>query len=450
MIACLPALAALVWALAVMEVSRDPAAASDNLPSLNRFWIASAACWSTLTALAFLLTREPEHTQHGGRTILVVALVARVLIVATHDPGLSDDLWRYLFDGRAVATGHNPYHTAPIEIDSGQPRFPGEAELASRLNYPELVTIYLPTSQLVFGAIARVGLGAGLSIDSSATLFRGVFALFDLLVVVVLLRVLRRRGKSPWWAALYAWNPLVLTEIAGSGHQDILGVLVMVIALGIVDQRRDATVRWSTVFAVGALVKPIPVALAGFAARGVSLRRLLTGVAAGMGVAGLIMAPFALDGGVEAWNRWRETLGEFVDRWAFNGSIYPLILASLNDHDLAKWITALLLTGVFVILRIRRVSVWTASRAFLFAALLLSTTAHPWYLLWSLCLIPIAFEPAVWIASLTLPWAYIVLNDVDGWTVPTWTPWIIYAPIYLALGWSVWRSWSASRVDSTE
>ena len=86
---------------------------------------------------------------------------------------------------------------------------------------------------------------------------------------------------------------------------------------------------------------------------------------------------------------------------------------------------------------------WRSSRAMLFAMVLFSTTAHPWYILWALILTPVAFSPAVWIASLTLLFGYAQLGDVVEWNTPTWVMWMAYLPIYAALlldlGWKLVR-----------
>ncbi len=173
-------LAALVIALANLQIDRSPTAAAgaQNLRALWPFWIASASGWASLTALWMLLRRGPAEgwgrRTHQAIVILAVAIAARGAVVVTHEPSLSDDIYRYLFDGRNTAAGRNPYLQTPQE--SADER--GSSALGPLVNNPELHTIYLPTSQWVFAAVALGG-GAGEPAPAQPV-YRGGFGLLEL------------------------------------------------------------------------------------------------------------------------------------------------------------------------------------------------------------------------------------------------------------------------------
>src|SRR5215470_2269177 len=113
----LVALAALVWAMSGLHLDSNPTAeaARDNLRQLWPFWIASAATWAGLTAMWMILRRSPPAAG-GSREpfwklatmILLVALGVRAVLLVVHDPALSHDVYRYVFDGRNSAAGYNP------------------------------------------------------------------------------------------------------------------------------------------------------------------------------------------------------------------------------------------------------------------------------------------------------------------------------------------------------
>ena len=88
---------------------------------------------------------------------------------------------------------------------------------------------------------------------------------------------------------------------------------------------------------------------------------------------------------------------------------------------------------VLAIIMATSCSVWRIAMVYLFAAVLLSSTAHPWYLLWALALLPLRFNSALWVLSLTISWSYTVLIDANTWYLPTWVMVITYAPVYLVL-----------------
>ena len=102
-----------------------------------------------------------------------------------------------------------------------------------------------------------------------ATWYRLAFGLIDVLLIAVLLRWLRREGRSAWWAVAYAWNPLTVVEVAWSGHQEPIGVLLMVLGLSVVavpdasslpprkERRSSASALEGAFLAMAVAVKPL-------------------------------------------------------------------------------------------------------------------------------------------------------------------------------------------------
>src|SRR5690606_25968782 len=122
------------------------------------------------------------------------------------------------------------------------PMTPLGRDIAQRVNHPHLVTIYQPASQWVFFVFARGGdLLHAAAAEAQATVFRIGFVLLDMALIALLLHWLWREGRSPWYAVLYAWHPLTVSEIAASGHQDIVGVLPLLAAICLLVVPRRAT-----------------------------------------------------------------------------------------------------------------------------------------------------------------------------------------------------------------
>jgi hypothetical protein len=157
-------------------------------------------------------------------TILIMAAGFRLLFVF-HSPQMSDDIYRYLFDGRRLISGHNPYAFPP---DSADLRQEGLTDLAAKVNNPHLVTIYPPGAQLVFAAGALLG-----GITGMKLLLIGL----DLILVMFILRLLSALKLPPWRAILYAWHPLAVLEISASGHIDGAGLFFAFLALCLLTPR---------------------------------------------------------------------------------------------------------------------------------------------------------------------------------------------------------------------
>ena len=475
------ALALYLTALATLAI--DPSVTADasaaNLRALVPFWGTALLLWIALSFVWIALARrDPGPTRATTLTVLAVAAVARFVVVAGHQPALSDDIHRYVLDGQTLAVGINPYRDTPAErsgaVLTGRraaEAWPGERDLAARVNNPELHTVYLPASQWAFAAIAWPG---G---PPTALRFRAVYALLDLLTVAVIIVALTRRGRSAWWAALYGWHPLPLAEFAGSGHQDIIGILLLVTVLTIASGRRASTARtalWSALLAIATLVKPMTLPLAALILRRRSWQSWLVAFAAGAIVAGTLTA--SLLSGEQSRANLQATASRFALKWAHFGSVYPLTLKTIekvtnppeeawsdtsgskwtNDDQerLARWICLGLLVLIWLGLLVLRGgdedgdpdadSGWRRCRILLTAMVLLSSTAHPWYAAWALALAPIAMGRTLWVLSLTLllgyaAWVYTSVGGELRWGTDGWTAAVAYLPVYVMLAADVVR-----------
>jgi hypothetical protein len=508
------ALGAVVYSLATMTITRDATAAAGaaNLLELRTYWIASAVAWVMLTLVIVQLSRHargerttpaatstatspaispavarPDRSRSVALTILIIAAGARLAVVVTHRPALSDDMYRYMYDGENLAHGVNPYLPIPADnsvhafapirpLTTTHDTWPGERELAHRINNPELSTIYLPTSQWTFGGIAMLTRDAAWNLVRDERIFRAVFIAFDLIIIGFIIVLLHQRGKSLWWSIAYAWHPLPIAEIAGSGHQDVIGIALVMLAIVMWRESAQRVARWTIPLALASLVKPVVLPVTLVFLRGHSWRQWLLSIATGAVVCTAVAAPLWCTSGGEPIRALGDTSTRFSLKWAHFGSVYEPTLWVIeratntpeeyqaaddraamwtNDEQerLARMICLGLIALVVVMVVRSRLNVEAGVRVILLAMVLFSSTAHPWYLLWALALSPLAMSPAVWIASLTISWGYVQLGDVVDWTTPAWVLWIAYVPVYAALAWDLLpraRSATSRPADSSD
>jgi hypothetical protein len=466
-------LAALTAVLAALQIDRSGtvAAAQANGRALWPFWIASASGWAALTALWVLFCRRTpgEPMAGAGRIaalIIVVAVGARIAVLVTHEPALSDDVHRYTFDGRNLAHGVNPYVVRPADRIDAEERWPGEPAVVQVINNRELYTIYLPTSQWTFAAAGIATPSAASSPQAAARISRAVFTTFDVALIALILLALHRARRSPWWAALYAWHPLAVTEIAGSGHQESLGIALLVAALLVAATPPRRVWLWTGLLALSALVKPVVLPVAAFLLKDRRWQTWALSLVTGIAVCVVVAAPLWLTHNGEPLENLLDTAESFRLKWAHFGSVYePLlwmierVLPHWASHQQELWARRICVLTVLAIVagvwwRMNG-DAWRATRIMLLAMVLLSPAAHPWYLLWALALVPMAFGPAAWVASLTLPWGYAALAHVtpEGtaeWAVSPWLMVAAYAPVYAAVAADLWRRRSRWTVGGQE
>jgi len=317
--------------------------------------------------------------------VAVAALLRAALLPAA--PTLSDDLYRYAWDGRVLAAGIDPYAHAPADPALAPLR---DAVIHPRINHPALRTIYPPLAEAGFGLVGVVR--SALPHANELLLDKLWIVVNDLALCLLLCLACGRRG-SAWDAIVYAWNPLVVAEYAGSGHHDPTGIVWLVAALM---WSGRAPVRSALAAAAAVLVKLVALPALPFLAREWSRTARIAGALALLGGLGLYAALARGPGsGLEA----------FANHWRHNESLFAPLAALWGDHT-ARFVAAGLLATIVVLLLVSGVRTETGVRTTLKSALLLGPVLHPWYLGWVLALEPLGPSPAWLLLSCTALLAY--------------------------------------------
>ncbi|MFZ0285516.1 MAG: hypothetical protein WAL32_09815, partial [Terriglobales bacterium] len=182
-----------------------------------------------VAGIAYLLAiRELFSTPAFPRRVIVIGLsLAALWHVAflMRPPGADDDIHRYVWDGRVQRLGYNPYVVIPSD--------PALAALHTpetrTLNHPDLPSPYPAGAELFFRAVT--------AIHESVFALKVAFVLCDFAIILVLLDILRRGGQGAHWVLAFAWNPLLAVEVAGSGHIDIVGALLLLVSFAALGRR---------------------------------------------------------------------------------------------------------------------------------------------------------------------------------------------------------------------
>jgi len=428
----------------------------------------------------------------GGAWTVVGAAAALRLTLVLAPPALSDDVYRYAWDGRVLGAGYNPYDHAPADATLAHLR----GDEWERINNPELRTIYPPMAQALFAAWAAIW--------PTATGFKLLSSAFDIGVLCMIILLaggspFRRRGsprdeaqhRAVLAGVFYGLNPTVCIETGMSGHVEPLALLPMLVA-----------VLLSTRVHAGG--DPAP-ARSGF---GGWLAPPLLGLACATKLAPTLLWPVLAR---RDWRFWLgvpivlvavylpfssagqdlfETTGTFVRAWEGNAGLFALLKAAaarvigcvagvagpdeivrvawldglaralegtfftlhkdggfdptapgaftLNDLSLAaaKIAAGLCLITVLAACVARRCDPLRAAVWLFGATILLSPVVHPWYVLWVL---PFAAVRRDWpwlLLGGLVPLAYLPLDGWwarSAWESPAWVPWVEYGPFFAAV-----------------
>jgi len=362
---------------------------------------------------------------HRSRYLLAVlglAVLYRVILWPSA-PTLSDDIYRYIWEGRVLSNGFNPFALAPEAPELTHLR---DASIFPLVSRPNLTTIYPPLAQFIFAAASAV--------SYSIASMKAVFILFDLAVIALLLKILPALGKNPLRAAIYALNPLVIVEFSGSGHLDSAGIFFMMLALYLFLQRRH--LYPAAALSLSFLVKLMPVILLPALVR----KKSLSAIALFSAIAAAAFLPFA-GAGRQLW----ASLDIYTQHWMFNGSLYNLLLLLVPDNQLARRIAAALFClaaagAYYQFFKKDRTAqpehIFHQCLCVLGLFLLFTPVVHPWYVCWLVPLAAIAPNRACLLFSGLVFASYWVLREFAAsgqWQESPAVLLIEYAPCYSLL-----------------
>ncbi|MDH3253881.1 MAG: hypothetical protein OEM62_02740 [Acidobacteriota bacterium] len=396
--------------------------------------LASLFLWLAVTRL--------QRVSLATATVLGGALILRLVLLPV-PPTLSDDILRYVWDGKVAGAGYNPYRLSPASPDVEGLR----DDAWERLPHKDVPTVYPPLALALF-VFAAQGPFSLLSL-------KVLLAVADLTTCGLLLGLADRHGLHRSRVLLYAWNPLVVIEVAGMGHVDAIGVLASVATVSILAAGRGGRPRAAAVAACAAsaavLAKLIPLLAWPVWARKSSSFAVFLGTATALVVVCGVPVIVATGGVPPGYIR-------FGVSWEFNGPLFeplwrlldvlhvsPLVERGLNAakvmtgaHDFwnrfyplnyPQLIAKALLAACSVPFFLRawkQESLCRATGAVFAVLIFFSSTVYPWYLLWILPWAALERSRPWLLLSALVPLSYVPqFADIDlfpGLFCAIWVP----------------------------
>jgi len=351
----------------------------------------------------------PQSSQKKGLfLLLVVSLLPRLALLPAAP---SDDVNRYLWEGKLTELGVNPYQA--VADDPMYDQY--HDEYWEALNHRDRPTAYPPLAMQVF----RVVNGLAYSPMS----YKVVALLLDMLLIATLLALLRHYFLPQRWVLFYAFSPLSLLSYAAEGHFDIFMVLALALALLAHAKRWWGVCGAAVAVAVGVKI---------MAAVVVPLLLWRSGRRGWLVAALVFFLPL-----VFYW----ESLGSvghalflFGSGGGFNGPVHQLLSWILSpNYQLASMMVALLyiVCWLFAFWLMLKQRLWSAVLVALGALVLLSPIVHFWYLTWILPIIALRPKFSWALLSITCCLYFLVWDHQErglGWAMPLWAKWVFWTP----------------------
>ena len=394
------------------------------------------ACASGATLAYFLLLRGFWRRPVTSRRTFAIALLLSVAIRAPlvgPKVNSDSDMARYLWDGRVQTMGYSPYEVIPADPSMAATHTDetrGMPSSRSRTPYP-------PGAQLFFRLVV--------SIHDSTRTMKAALVVCDLMTILILWRWLALTGRPEWLVLTYAWNPLVVLEIAHSGHLDALGAMWIAASAYWLARRRTALATVAYILAV--TTKLLPIVLLPLYWRRVRLRDAVGGAT----LLTLLYLAYTRHGALPFGN-----VPNVVDHIRFNGPVFRF-LAGLTSSQAAAASAVGLGFAVAAWARWRLSATNPAAWAWPMAiALAAAPVIYPWYLLY--------LTPFLFVLT-TLPltaWTITVLSTYVVWHLAAQgAPWVVPTELVSweygipfvvgsVIAWRVFRSANVAKSTGTE
>jgi alpha-1,6-mannosyltransferase len=354
----------------------------------------------------------PQFPRHVILIGLVLAALCHVQFLRM-PPGPDDDIHRYVWDGRLQRLGYNPYLIVPSD--------PAFSELHTSetrtLNHPDVPTPYPAGAELFFRAVT--------AINESTFAFKVAFVLCDFAIVLVLLDLLRCSRQGMHWVLAYAWNPLLAIEVAGSGHIDIVGALLLLVSFYALARRWRAVA--AVTFGLAVSVKLLPIVLLPLYWKRVRIRDGILAII----VVGLLYVPFLTGESTPIGS-----LATYVQSFRFNDPVFAALERVAGAPQLVAALAVFV--GLVIAICLRSGSPALSPGAFAWpmaGSLLCAPVVYPWYLLWmlpflrSLSTLPII----VWTVSIIPTYIVWYLRALGRpWLLPNWATLLEYGSVATA------------------
>jgi hypothetical protein len=352
--------------------------------------------------------------------IILLSIIFRISLLPSEPTVLSKDMYRYIWDGRVQQNRINPYQYPPgaDELENMRDNW-----IFPNINRKDYLTLYPAGAQVFFRIIHAL-------VGDSVIGFKGVMVFLDTLTVLVLIALLHHHGLNLSRIIIYAWNPLVIFEIAYSGHLEGLTVFLMVAALYL--SAIHNKIAGVFMLALAAAIKLYPaLLLAAFLNRGTRIKGLITFFLTIL----LLYLPF--------WGAGRKIFG-FLPVYlknpyeSFNLGLKNLLMRLIPGLDYYPlsliFIVALGIVGLVVFFKNKEdieIS-WYAYILTGWLMILMPASLHPWYVILIIPFLAIYPSTAWLIFSCTVTLSYLKYTSPRG-IMPTWVLLVEYLPLLALL-----------------
>ncbi len=377
---------------------------------------------------------EIKQSLFKNYPILWIAILLRLISLFAM-PTLSDDFYRFLWDGNLLLNDINPYLYLPSDLYSSPPAFFNNfhRDLFYAMNSPNYYSVYPAVIQYVFSLVAFF---ANNSLLHSIIIFRCIILLFEIGIFIILSKILEELNLSRKSVLIYALNPLIIIELVGNLHFE--SILIFFVLLSIFLIQKSKYFLAAIAFSLAVCTKFIPLLFLPLILRYIGLKRSIPFLILLFISSVLLFLPFLSNQLVDHIG---SSVGLFIKTFEFNGSIYSVVkelgILIMGYNTIAIHGPVLAVVSLSLILYISFKSKLKDFRSLLTLLLIIITVyyflaavVHPWYI--SMLVVLVVFNqgikyPLIW--SMLVFISYFTYRSTQNEEL-VWLTLLAYIPVF--------------------
>jgi alpha-1,6-mannosyltransferase len=266
--------------------------------------------------LSYLWISHKTDTAHFSFWLYAAIIFRFCFLFAL--PPLSDDFYRFIWDGRLLAAGHHPFAELPRYYIENKIFLNGiDASLFENLNSPDYFTIYPPVNQFIFWLSAKLFSDSTLG---SVIIMRSFILAAEIGTLWVMQKIVAHYQLPKKRILLYALNPLVIIELTGNLHFEALMIFFLLLSYWLLIKEK---IIWSALFfSLAICTKLLPVLLLPLLLVRLGWKKsIIYYLAVGL-CCTLLFFPLL---NAEIIEGFRESIGYYFKKFEFNASLYYLV-----------------------------------------------------------------------------------------------------------------------------
>ena len=358
--------------------------------------------YSSLFLIYFYFLKYPDNLNF--KTAIFAGLLFRGVLLFSF-PSLSDDIYRFMWDGRIQQSGINPFDYTPRQLLALHP----DTYLISLfpdLNSPDYYSVYPQILQVIFRITVEI---AGENTLIAAFIFKFIILIFEAGTIYLLFQIFKINKLNPKLIYIYVLNPLVIIELTGNIHFEALMIFFLLLTAFLIQQNKHKLSIAALVLAIQAKLIPailIPLLIkeSGF------WKTFFYGLSCL--IIFYILSPY-LWGEPDKFFNFLTSLKLYYGKFEFNGGIYSILsgagwwISGFNPiYFVSKLMMGLTIAG-FVYVYFKNKNFLTGMFWLFAIYLIFSAVVHPWYLTTLIVLCPFVNFRFALIWSALIPLTYI-------------------------------------------